>query len=97
MREQGLGKEFSKFGAEEYGKLPSMHRNYEGLSADFSEIQKWLANPKTVGDHPWVEGTKLNELIFELEQALVTTAMTPEEAAKQLADRGGKLNLKVVK
>ncbi len=97
MREQGLGKEFSRFGAEEFGKLPSMQKNYAGLSADFAEIQKWLANPKTVGDHAWVEGAKLNALIFELEQALVTSAMTPEEAAKQLADRGAKLNLTVVK
>ena len=33
----------------------------------------------------------------ELEQALVTSATTAEEAAKQLADRGAKLNLAVVK
>jgi ABC-type glycerol-3-phosphate transport system substrate-binding protein len=97
MREQGLSEEFSKFGAERYGKLPSMYRNYEGLSADFSEIQQWLANPKTVGDHPWVDGAKLNLLIFELEQSLVTSAITPEQAAKQLRERASKLNLTVVK
>ncbi len=43
MREQGLGKEFSRFGVEEFGKLPSMQKNYAGLSADFAEIQKWKA------------------------------------------------------
>ena len=67
------------------------------VSADFSEIQKWMANPKTIGDMPWVEGVKLNDLISELEQALVTTDMTPREAAKQLAERGGKFNLSVLK
>ncbi len=97
MMEQGLNKEFSKFGAEEYGKLPSMYRNYDGLSADFSGIQKWLSNPKTVGDHPWVDGEKLNSLIFEIEQSLVTSAITPEEATKQLRERASKLNLTVVK
>jgi ABC-type glycerol-3-phosphate transport system substrate-binding protein len=97
MREQGLSKEFAKFGAEKFGKLPSMHKNYEGLSADFTEIQKWMANPKTVGDHPWVEGEKLNLLIYEIEQALVTSNITPEAAAEQLAERGAKFNLSVVK
>ncbi len=97
MREQALGKEFASFGAEKYGKLPSMTRNYAGLSADFSQIQQWLANPKTVGDHPWVEGAKLNGYIWEIEQELVSTDITAEEAAAKLRKLAAELDLSLVK
>ncbi len=97
MREQALGKEFSKFGADMFGKLPSLKRNYDGLSADFAEIQKWLANPKTVGDMPWVEGAKFNSMLFSLEQEMVTTNLSADDAAKRLKAEGAKLNLTMVK
>ncbi|MCD6121394.1 MAG: extracellular solute-binding protein [Spirochaetales bacterium] len=97
VREQVLSKDFSKFGAEKYGKLPSLKRNFEGLSADFSEVQKWMSNPKTVGDHPWVEGSKLNSNIWEIEQELVSTNITGQQAADKLAKIAAGLNLSVVK
>ncbi len=97
MREQVLSKDFSKFGAEKYGKLPSLKRNFEGLSSDFTEVQKWMANPKTVGDHAWVEGSKLNSYIWEIEQELVSSNITAQQAADKLAKQASQLNLTVVK
>ncbi|HUV08115.1 MAG TPA: extracellular solute-binding protein [Spirochaetia bacterium] len=97
MREQITGKEFAKFGAEKFGKLPTLKRNYEGLGADFTEITKWMSNPNAIGDLPWVEGSKLLALIDEIEQSLVTSDLTPAAAATKLAQEGAKLNLSVVK
>jgi ABC-type glycerol-3-phosphate transport system substrate-binding protein len=97
VREQVLGRDFAAFGANQFGKLPSFLANYAGLSPDFSEIQKWMANPKTVGDMPWVDGTKLNDLISKIEQELVTTGLSPEDAAAKLRTEAAKLNLAIVK
>jgi multiple sugar transport system substrate-binding protein len=97
MKEQALGKDFARFGADKWGKLPSLKRNYEGLSADFSEIQNWLANPKTIGDMPWVEGSKLNDMLWKTEQELVTTNLSADDAARRFRTEASKLNLSVVK
>jgi multiple sugar transport system substrate-binding protein len=97
MREQALSKDFAKFGADKWGKLPSLKRNYEGLSADFTDVQKWLNNPKTIGDMPWVEGAKFNDMLFKLEQEMVTTNLSADDAAKRLKAEGSKLNLTLVK
>jgi len=97
MREQALGKEFAKFGAEKFGKLPSIKRNYDGLSADFAEIQAWLSSPKAIGDMPWVEGAKFNNTLFSLLQEMVTTNLSADDAARRLKSEGAKLNLTMVK
>ena len=97
MKEAVFTQEFAAFGAEKFGKLPPMKWQYDGLSEDFSQVQAWIANPNTIGDVPWKEGAKYSSLLYEIEQALATTDLTPEEAAKRLAEEGGKLDLKQVK
>lgn len=97
MREQVLTKKFASYGAEKYGKLPSYKPLYEGLSPDFEQIKKWMALPGTIGDEPWVEGSKLNALFFELEQQVATGKITPEKAVDRLVKEGGSYNLSVVK
>lgn len=97
MKEAVFTQEFASFGAEEFGKLPPMKWQYDGLSEDFSQVQQWMANPHTIGDVPWKEGDKYSTLVFETEQALATTDLTPEEAAKRLAEEGGELDLSRIK
>ena len=97
MKEAVFTDEFAAFGANQFGKLPPMKRQYAALNEDFSQLQEWMANAKTIGDVPWKDGAKYQALLFELEQALATTDLTPEEAAKRLIDEGGKLDLKQIK
>lgn len=97
MREQVFAKEFAEFGAEKFGKLPSMKKLYDGLGPDFNEIRKWINNSSTIGSLPWVDRGSLDSLLFELEQTVVTSGMTAKEAAQQLKERAAKLNLNVVK
>ena len=97
MREQVLTESFASFGAEKYGKLPSYIPLYKGLSSDFEQIKEWMALPGTIGDHPWVEGSKLNALFFELEQMVATGGITPEKAVERLVKEGESYNLSVVK
>lgn len=97
MKEAVFTQEFAAFGANQFGKLPPLKRQYAGLNEDFSQIQKWIANPKTIGDKPWKDGAKYQALVFELEQALATTDLTPEAAVKRLIEEGSKLDLKQLK
>ena len=98
FREQVMGGgHFAQFGAEKYGKLPSFKKNYETLGSDFDEVQKWINMPRTIGSLPWVEGSKMDSLLWELEQAVVTTDLTGQQAWEQLKERGAKLDLSVVK
>jgi hypothetical protein len=97
MKEAVFTDEFAAFGANQFGKLPPMKRQYAALDEDFSQLQAWMANPKTIGDVPWKDGAKYQALLFELEQALATTDLTPEDAVKRLIKEGGKMDLKQVK
>ena len=56
-----------------------------------------MALPGTIGDHPWVEGSKLNALFFELEQLVATGGITPDKAVERLVKEGESYNLSVVK
>jgi ABC-type glycerol-3-phosphate transport system substrate-binding protein len=97
MKEAVFTNEFAAFGANNYGKLPPMKRQYAELNEDFSQIQAWMANPKTIGDVPWKDGSKYQVLLYEIEQALATTDLTPEDAVKRLIAEGSKLDLKRIK
>ncbi len=96
VKEEILSQSFAAYGANKFGKLPILKANYKGLNADFSEVQKWLANPGTIGDKPYVESAKLNTLIGKVEQQLVTSDMTPQQAADELSKGASQFNLTVV-
>lgn len=93
MREQVLSDWFAGKGALEYGKMPSLKALFDGLGDDFVLIKDLMANPNTISDVSWIEGSKLNKLIYDLEQSLVTSDMTPAEAAKKLREEGSTMNL----
>jgi len=80
----------------EYGKHPVMKKLWEGLPANHDSFKALLLNPGNISDKAWVEGGKLNQLLLEIEQALVATDMTVAEGVKRLREEGGKLNLSII-
>jgi ABC-type glycerol-3-phosphate transport system substrate-binding protein len=97
MREQV----FTPFFAQEvpaitYGKHPVMKKLWEGLPANHEPFKALLLDPNNVSDKAWVDGGKLNQLLIEIEQALVKTDMTVAEAVARLKNEGGKLDLTVI-
>jgi ABC-type glycerol-3-phosphate transport system substrate-binding protein len=79
-----------------YGKHPVMKKLWNGLPAHHAAFEALLLNPGNIADKAWVEGGKLNQLLIDIEQALVTTDLTVADGVKQLREEGGKLDLTVV-
>jgi ABC-type glycerol-3-phosphate transport system substrate-binding protein len=79
-----------------YGKHPTMIKLWEGLPSDHDGHKSLLLNPRCTTDKAWYDGAKLNQLLYQLEQTVATTSMTPKEAVQKLREEGAKLNLKVV-
>jgi ABC-type glycerol-3-phosphate transport system substrate-binding protein len=79
-----------------YGKHPTMIKLWEGLPADHDGHKALLLNPACTTDKGWYDGAKLNQLLYQLEQTVATTAMTPQQAVQRLREEGGKLNLKII-
>jgi hypothetical protein len=73
-----------------------MKKLWDGLPDNHDAFEELLLNPKNISDKAWVEGGKLNQLLIDIEQALVTTDLSPADAVKQLREEGGKLDLTII-
>ena len=95
VKEQLFSLYGQQWSANNYGKLPTLQRNYAGLTAP--EYQDILA-AAAVGVHEpnYKEQAKLNDVLqVELEKC-ITGAQTPKDTLANLRDAASKLDLSLV-
>jgi len=95
IREQMMSKWGQQWSANEYGKLPTLKRNFEGLPDPEYGIVLEALDRSGFGPK-FVMFNELDELIQTETQRMIQGLQTPEETLKKLQEASSKLNLSIV-